>query len=64
MPDPILIRCEGSGWPPATGSEAVGMCQMCGQIRQLAGYSLPEHTRQDILAMVERGDFDTTDVDH
>lgn len=35
------------------------MCQMCGQTYIPAGVygSVPDHDRQDILAMIDRGDF-------
>jgi len=58
---PLMVECEG------TGSFADdGYCQMCG----LAGDALPitraegfllvdTHQRQDIIAMIERGDFDS-----
>jgi len=62
MAEPILIRCEGSGCPPATGTGngtiAVGMCPMCGHWLSLDSYVVPEHTRDDILARLARGDFD------
>ena len=58
-PEPIWIECEGSG---SFGD--FGYCPMCG----LAGEALPitqadgfilvdHHRRQDLLAMIERGDF-------
>lgn len=61
---PILIPCEGSG---SAGHEhhvslvAVGvvasswMCPMCGAMLSVS--PIPEHDRQDVLAMIERGDF-------
>ena len=59
--EPIWVRCEGSGCPPATGigngSEAIGMCSMCGQWLSLTAYIVDEHVRDDILARVHRGDF-------
>ena len=58
---PILIRCEGSGCEPCTGvgngTDAMGMCAMCGQWRLLVGYVMPEHARDDIIARLQRGDF-------
>ena len=59
--EPILVRCEGAGCQPCTGvgngSEAIGMCAMCGQWYPLNNYVMPEHARDDILARIARGDF-------
>ena len=48
---PILIRCEGSGCQPCTGSGngtvAIGMCAMCGNRLALTNYVMPEHSRDD-----------------
>lgn len=54
-PEPIRVDCEGAGCPTHLG----GMCQMCGRIVPVDDryYALP-HKRRDILAMIERGDFD------
>lgn len=54
---PILIPCEGSG-----GSgillPAGRMCQMCGrQFPEIEPRPIPDHTRDDILARLDRGDF-------
>lgn len=59
MSDPIMVRCEGSG---ARGHRCIcptthAMCPMCGEILA-ADAEMPEHDRQDILAMLARGDFD------
>ena len=60
--EPIWIRCEGSGCPPTTGvgngTEAMGMCAMCGYWHHLNAYVMPEHVRDDIIARIRRGDFD------
>lgn len=57
MTDPIRIRCEGSGYPgnrSLLGARVT--CQMCGQ--HFAGPGpVPNHDRNDILAMIDRGDF-------
>jgi hypothetical protein len=58
-PEPILVPCAGSG---AAGHSMVGgaaMCPTCGliQIRTPAG-TIPDHQRQDLIAMIARGDFD------
>lgn len=61
MPEPILIRCEGSGCTPTagvgSGTEAMGMCTMCGHWHSFIDYVMPEHTRDDIIARLKRGDF-------
>lgn len=51
----IMIPCEGSR---ETGNPLGGevMCAMCGSI--FSGAGVPAHSRADILAMIERGDFD------
>lgn len=58
---PILTDCEGAGCPGhrCVYPDTHGMCQMCGQVKQLdeAG-RMPPHQRQDVLAMLARGDFD------
>jgi hypothetical protein len=60
--DPILIRCEGSGCPPCrtspgNGTEAYGICAMCGHWYALNSYVVGEHTRDDLIARIKRGDF-------
>lgn len=63
MPDapPILVPCEGSGLPThrAATTHRVGLCQMCGQpvVTDEGGRARP-HRRNDIVAMIARGDFD------
>jgi hypothetical protein len=47
--EPILIRCEGSG---AESS----YCQMCASAPSVNGV-IVDHDRLDVLAMLERGDF-------
>ena len=61
MTDPIMITCEGSGGQGNRlhyGGRAPALhCQMCNQ-----GWvdvdTIPEHPRKDLLAMIDRGDFD------
>lgn len=70
--EPILVPCEGSGavahiWEFLLGGEAIGICAMCGgraivtyelaTVSRPAGYVMPDHQRDDILARLERGDF-------
>ena len=52
---PILILCEGSNSLVHYG----GMCKMCGRYPSLdeCGRAI-EHDRPDVLAMIDRGDFD------
>jgi hypothetical protein len=58
-PEPILITCEGSGATPTASVELAGMCSMCGGFAfvQPDG-TMPPHQRQDLIAMIARGDFD------
>jgi hypothetical protein len=65
MRDPILKPCEGSGHPGHLHSDdsSLAMCAMCGQVMPYeydaaSDGVMPEHQRQDLLAMIERGDFD------
>ena len=57
--EPILIACEGGHQQPAQHLGHYGMCAMCGRIYPIdsAGYVV-RHDRDDIIARVERGDFD------
>ena len=75
MNNPIIIPCEGSGHPThqldgpmllrslrslGEGGDSLGMCKMCGMVFNVdSDGNAPQHTRQDILAMIERGDFDS-----
>jgi hypothetical protein len=52
---PIRVRCEGSACPPAF--PGVAICPMCGQVIALADGTLVAHDRDDLLAMLARGDF-------
>jgi hypothetical protein len=52
--DPIWIPCEGSGYPGCL----FRMCAMCGgAFDEDAQGRIVAHERQDIIAMVARGDF-------
>lgn len=57
--EPILIPCEGSGCPTHFYAQRAGMCQMCGRIvhADADGKAL-SHQRDDVLARIDRGDFD------
>lgn len=63
---PIWIRCEGSGCPPAGRTIASAgnwlLCSMCGApVSHLAltdDGMVSEHYRDDIIARIERGDFE------
>lgn len=61
-PDPILIPCEGTGCPTHEVwdvAPSFGMCQTCGHVVQRADdRTAVAHDRNDILAMINRGDFD------
>lgn len=57
MSDAIMIPCEGSRCYTAGGGKS-NICAMCGQPVEVDGVGLvPDHERQDIIAMVKRGDF-------
>ena len=58
LDQPIMIRCEGSGSPPAfwQPGTAVGMCSMCGTDLRLTKGLIVEHQRDDILAHLNRAD--------
>lgn len=60
MTEPIMIRCEGSLTPTAFKQVGVTMCRMCGHIVEAFGEDAcaVEHQRQDLIAMIARGDFD------
>lgn len=70
--DPIRVDCEAAGCPPVrvttdpatfstNGGMLHGMCPMCGQFVPIPlGHDInvmPPHERDDVLAMIERGDF-------
>jgi hypothetical protein len=61
---PITIPCEGSNYVghPVWRGDLLGravMCQMCGQAFPPADTfdQVPDHTRPDLIAMIDRGDF-------
>lgn len=56
--EPIRRPCEGSGHPPnmkLTGP--IGLCAMCGTTQTTVDGKVVDHDRDDIEAMIERGDF-------
>jgi hypothetical protein len=58
---PIMIDCEGSGCPThgsMSNLRGVGMCMMCGQWFNLVDGVAEPHKRADVLAMIDRGDFE------
>jgi hypothetical protein len=59
--EPILIRCEGSGCPPAAMliglSFGTGICAMCGEQWSVVAGTILDHQRDDIIARLNRGDF-------
>lgn len=64
--EPIMIPCEGSGWPPnllfvneATNQAIGGLCAMCGKAATFRDHegNLSDHERDDTIARLERGDF-------
>lgn len=64
-PPPIRIKCEGSKCPahllvPSTiRNQQRGMCPMCGSHVQCGPDGRTyRHDRDDILAMIDRGDFE------
>lgn len=46
----LWMTCEGSGTPN------FGYCQMCAAV--FLDDVIPEHKRRDVLAMLDRGDYD------
>jgi hypothetical protein len=53
MSTPIKVPCEGSGVPLHKN----GMCTMCGGFPGLSVVGAKPHDRDDIIAMIKRGDF-------
>ena len=59
----IWIPCEGGGYPAAGRQPntffTYGTCAMCGQwIPTTSDGRVIRHNRDDIIARIERGDFD------
>lgn len=61
MGDVIRVACEGAGCPPARSWGGYGICAMCGRLVLLAAPSalVSTHKRDDVMAMLTRGDFGT-----
>ena len=55
---PIWISCEGAGSPGHGDDGRSAMCAMCGAFQPAVDGVVLRHKRQDILAMIDRGDFD------
>ena len=59
--DPLLVPCEGSNCPghelAAPLTTFFAMCSMCGQVAPTTDGRMDPHDRQDVLAMIDRGDF-------
>lgn len=60
MRDPIWIECEGTG-----ALADYGYCPMCGAVgdalpvtREGESLLIDAHPRRDLIAMIDRGDFD------
>lgn len=58
MRDPILVPCEGGGCSVHLRRKDHGVCPMCGEwvLCTPSGFAVG-HTRQDILAQIDRGDY-------
>lgn len=62
MRPPIRVRCEGSGTPPVAKELTVnrGLCAACGEVVDLDSLGrCVDHQRDDLVAMLARGDFDS-----
>lgn len=58
MPDPIRVLCEGRGFRGNNPGRIGASCAMCGQWMPLTAEGvMPDHERDDVLAMIDRGDF-------
>jgi hypothetical protein len=58
VPEPIFVPCEGTGGAGHLLVAGARMCAMCGQIHATEADKIPDHHRQDLIAMIQRGDFD------
>ena len=58
MTNPIWMPCEGGGYPGHQTDPAEALCMMCGRLILSADGLVVAHKRLDLLAMIERGDFD------
>jgi len=58
MDEPLRIPCEGSGCPVRTPWMIAGFCGMCGLLVDCdRDGNAVAHDRNDVLAMLERGDY-------
>jgi hypothetical protein len=56
---PLTVPCEGSGAPGHLLLGDAGLCTMCGHAFDPDDNgAMPAHDRLDIIAMINRGDFD------
>lgn len=56
---PILVECEGGGYPPTGKTHGIAICSMCGDAVGLDALgNVIRHMRDDLLARIERGDFE------
>jgi len=56
---PLRIPCEGSGAATHFAATGNGLCAMCGRyVRCDADGRAVQHDRDDVLAMIRRGDYD------
>lgn len=58
MNEPTMMVCEGSGCPTHQTVFNGRVCSMCGATVETNGGIAVLHARRDILADLERGDFD------
>lgn len=59
MTEPIMIPCEGSLSWVHFPRDQVGVCPMCGRLVPVNVHGTAvEHKRPDVIAMLNRGDFD------
>lgn len=57
--EPILVPCEGGGYPPTGRTHGLALCAMCGEAVGLDALgNVIEHVRDDVLARLDQGDFE------
>ena len=65
MRDPIVILCEGSDQRAnlvTARPYGRGNCAMCNSVVQTYNGEALTHSRFDVMAMIERGDFDPSEL--